>query len=306
MGRMTLSIVAVLGLLGCTQSGEDREPIGDRKVRVLATTGMVADLTRNVGGGRVEVDALMGPGVDPHLYKASAGDLARLRKADLVLYNGHHLEGKMGEVLEKVARSREVRAIAESVPADRLMAPEDGGGHPDPHIWFDVALWAETTTFVADALAKVDPDHAAGYRSRAGAYREKLLALDREVRQRIATIPESQRVLITSHDAFRYFGRAYGIEVTGLQGISTVLEAGVNDRRRIVDLVVGRGIKAIFVESSVAPKTIEAVRQDCAARGHEVRIGGTLYSDAMGDTPPDDTYEGMVRTNVERIVEALR
>jgi manganese/zinc/iron transport system substrate-binding protein len=305
MRRTALLTLLLLLAAACSDRTEnDDGPIGSRKVRVLATTGMVADLARRVGGDRVEVASIMDASVDPHTYKASARDLERLRGADLVLYNGLHLEGKMADVLAKLARRKPVEAIAEAVPAERLL--DAGEGAHDPHIWFDVALWAETTGPVADALAEIDPDHAEGYRTRAAAVRDEWLALDAWVRERIATIPRDRRVLVTSHDAFRYFGRAYDIEVTGLQGISTVLEAGVKDRQRIVDLVIRRGIKAIFVETTVPSRTIEAVRADCRAKGHEVRVGGTLFSDAMGTKPPEDEYIGMVRANVVRIVEALR
>jgi len=267
---------------------------------------MVADLARRVGGERVEVTALMGPGIDPHLYKASARDLDRLRAADLVLYNGKGLEGKMTDVFVRLARRKAVVAVTDAIAEARLLEPEQLEGHYDPHVWFDVSLWAETVEAVAAALAEVDPAHADEYRTRAAAYADELRALHDEVGQALATIPRARRVLITSHDAFRYFGRAYDLEVRGLQGISTVSAPGVKDVEQMAQLIVDRGIKAIFVETSVSPKATEAVREWVAQRGREVAIGGTLYSDAMGDTPPEDTYVGMVRANVGKIVEALR
>jgi manganese/zinc/iron transport system substrate-binding protein len=276
------------------------------KVRVVATTGMVADLARAVGGDRVDVDALMGPGVDPHLYTASAGDLDRLRGADLILYNGRQLEGKMTDIFISLARKRPVVAVTDRIPDGKLLEPPELAGHFDPHVWFDVSLWAETPQVVADALAELDPPHAEDYRARAARYREELLALHAEVKEALATIPKERRVLITSHDAFRYFGRAYDVEVRGLQGVSTALDAGVKDVQEMVDLICTRRIRAIFVETSVSPAAIEAVRKWVEERGHEVRIGGRLYSDAMGDRPPEDTYPGMVRKNVSMIVEALR
>jgi manganese/zinc/iron transport system substrate-binding protein len=287
---------------GCGEAADARPGT----VRVVATTGMVADLARVIGGDEVEVTALMGPGVDPHVYKASALDLDRLRSAQIILYNGLGLEGRMGDLFKKLARKQAVVAVTESVDPLRLLEPPELDGHYDPHLWFDVGLWAETTTVVAEALAAVAPAHAALFRSRAHAYRLELRALHEEVKRELATIPARRRVLLTSHDAFRYFGRAYDLEVAGLQGISTVDDPGVKDIQEMAELISKRGIKALFVESSVSPKAIQAVHEWVRRRGHEVRIGGTLFSDAMGDTPPTDTYVGMVRSNTRTIVEALR
>lgn len=276
------------------------------KVRVTATTGMVADLARRVGGDRVEVDALMGPGVDPHLFSASPSDLDRLRAADLVLYSGRGLEGKMGDIFTSLARKKPVFAVTERIPDEKLLSPPELQGHFDPHVWFDVSLWAETLPVVAQALSEVDPAHAAGYRARADAYREELLRLHDEVKAALATVPKERRVLITSHDAFRYFGRAYDLEVRGLQGVSTVQDAGVRDVQDLANLVAERRIKAIFVETSVSEAAIRAVQHAAKDKGQDVRIGGHLFSDAMGDKPPEDTYPGMVRANVKTIVDALR
>jgi manganese/zinc/iron transport system substrate-binding protein len=275
-------------------------------LRVVATTGMVADLARVIGGDEVAVTALMGPGVDPHVYKASALDLDRLRGARLILYNGLGLEGRMGDLFRKLARKQAVVAVTETLDPARLLVPPELDGHPDPHVWFDVGLWAETTTAVAEALAELDPAHAALFRGRAHAYRDELRALHEEVRRELETIPAQRRVLITSHDAFRYFGRAYDMEVRGLQGISTANDPGVKDIQEMAALIGRRGIKALFVESSVSPKAIRAVHEWVRRKGHEVRFGGTLFSDAMGDAPPSDTYIGMVRANTRTIVEALR
>ena len=276
------------------------------KVAVVATTGMVADLAIVIGGPMVEVKALMGPGVDPHLYMASAGDLDRLRAADLILYSGKGLEGKLGDIFGKMARKRPVYAVTEDIPHTRLLELPRLVGHFDPHVWFDVALWSEATRVVAKALSAVDPAHLEDYERRATDYRKRLLALHEEVGKQIATIPKGRRVLVTSHDAFRYMGRAYNLEVRGLQGVSTVSDPGVKDVQDMVDMIVRRKIKAIFVESSVSPKAIQAVQAHCRSRGHEVTIGGELFSDAMGDEPPEDTYVGMVRANVRTIVNALK
>jgi manganese/zinc/iron transport system substrate-binding protein len=244
--------------------------------------------------------------VDPHLFTASPGDLERLRAADLVLYSGRLLEGKMTDIFTSLARKKPVFAATESIPDERLLSPPELEGHFDPHVWFDVALWSETLAVVAQALGEVDPPHADEYRARAAAYRAELLLLHEEVKAAIATIPKERRVLITSHDAFRYFGRAYDIEVRGLQGVSTALDAGVRDVQDLASLIVERRIKAIFVETSVPENSIRAVQHAARDKGHEVAIGGKLYSDAMGDAPPADVYPGMVRANVKTIVEALR
>ena len=304
-GSLMLPLSLLATLVACADTPAPRQA-GDR-VRVVATTGMIGDAARHVGGDHAEVVALMGPGVDPHLYKASEGDVARLSAADLVLYNGLHLEGKMGDVLVKLARSRAVVAVSETVPVDQLREPPEFQGQYDPHVWFDVRLWSHTLDAIAAAYAEVDPANAATYRANAEAYRAELLELDSWVEQRIAELPPERRLLITAHDAFGYFGRRYGVEVVGLQGISTLAEAGLRDVHRVVDLVVDRQVKAIFVESSVPRRSIEAVQAAAAERGHQVAIGGQLFADAMGSAgTPEGTYVGMVRHNVNTLVEALR
>lgn len=278
---------------------------GSRPVEVVATTGMVADLVRNVGGDRVKVTQLFGAGVDPHLYKATARDSSLLSRADLVVYSGHHLEGKMTDLFEHLARKTPTFAVAGHLPADALM--RDGNGVVDPHIWFDVALWSRGADVVRDALSEYDPQHADGYAQRAEAYRAKLNALDAETNEKMNAIDPNQRVLVTSHDAFRYFGRRYGVEVKGIQGITTEAEASVRDIQDLVSFLASRRIRAVFVESSVNPRNIEALREGCRARGHEIAVGGELFSDAMGaEGTPEGTYEGMIRKNAETIARALR
>ncbi len=297
-------LLLLLAAAGC---GGGRTAAGDGALDVTATIGMIADVASHIGGERVRVIGLMGPGVDPHLYKASEGDLERLGGADLILYNGLNLEGKMSDRLVRMSRTRPTVAVTEAIPESLLRTPPEMLGHWDPHVWFDVALWMRATERARDALIEADPGGRAVFEQNAAAYLDTLRALDAWVRERIATIPREGRVLVTAHDAFGYFGRAYDIEVVGLQGISTVSEFGLSDVRRIVDLIVTRRIKAVFVESSVPRRSIEAVVEGCRARGHDVRIGGTLYSDAMGAAgTPDGTYVGMVRANVNAIVEALR
>lgn len=280
--------------------------LGNREIRVVATTGMVADVVQHVGGDRVDVDGLMGPGVDPHLYKATEGDVIRLADADVVFYNGLHLEAKLSEVFERMGSRGRTVAVTDGIPRDRLIASAAFGASYDPHVWFDVRLWMDSVREVRDAMASLDPAHAAAYKTNAKRYLADLAELDRYVRRRVQEVPRERRVIITAHDAFNYFGRAYGFEVRGLQGISTATEAGTGDIQDLAEFIVARRIPSIFVESSVSPRTIEAVREAVRARGFDVGIGGSLFSDAMGDPDtPEGRYTGMVRHNVDTIVEGL-
>lgn len=296
------------------QDGQVRVPWqhpGHYPIRVVCTTGMVADLVRHTGGEWVQVHVLMGPGVDPHLYKARPNDLALLQRADLVFYSGLHLEGKMADVLESLPRQgRLAFAVTAALTAKDLLTDT---GQFDPHVWLDVRLWQKCLWLVRDVLVQYDPQHADEYRRHAEDYGKRLSALDDWVREQVQQIPPKQRLLVTAHDAFRYFGRAYGIEVHGIQGISTESEASAAEIDALVELLVSRNIKAVFVESSVNPRNVQAVVEGCRRRGHVLRIGGELYSDALGeyraDVPEEDnpgTYIGMVRHNVRTIVEALR
>lgn len=299
-----LAALAIAGLAGCVAEGEARA--ADGRLDVVATTGMIGDAVGRVGGDRVRVVALMGPGVDPHLYKARAGDVRRIAAADVIFYNGLHLEAAMGEVFEGMAARTPTVAVTRGIPATRLLAPPDFAYAHDPHVWFDVALWMEVVREVARALAAHDPAGAEVYQANADAYLAELDALDRWVAARVAALPPERRVLVTAHDAFAYFGRAYGVEVRGLQGISTAAEAGTADVQGLAAFIVARRLPAIFVESSIPRRTVEAVQAAVRARGFEVRIGGSLYADAMGDAgTPEGTYVGMVRHNVNVLVNAL-
>lgn len=276
----------------------------DGKLSVTSTIGMITDVVGEIGGDRVAVTGLMGPGVDPHLYKASQGDIAKLEDARVIFYGGLHLEGKMTEIFEKMSKKKTVVAVTANIPEDRLR--EAGGGAHDPHVWFDVRLWMSAAETIRDTLAAEDPAHAEEYRARAETYLTKLRELDDYARERIASLPKDSRVMVTAHDAFGYFGDAYGIEVVGLQGISTAAEYGSKDVTELRDMLVERKIKAVFVESSVPKKSIEAVIEGAKKKGHEVAIGGELFSDAMGKAgTPEGTYVGMVRHNVDTIVNAL-
>jgi manganese/zinc/iron transport system substrate-binding protein len=267
---------------------------------------MITDIVQIVGGERVQVTGLMGPGVDPHLYKASEGDVIRMAAADVVFYNGLHLEAKVGEVFERMGGRVKTVAVTDTIDRAVLLAPPEFEGAYDPHVWFDVTLWMKAVERVRDALIEMDPEHAELYRANAANYLAELNALDGYVRSQARRVPEEQRVLITAHDAFNYFGRAYGFEVRGLQGISTAAEAGTADLRTLADFIDERRIPAIFVESSVPQRNIEAVQAAVRSRGSDVKIGGELFSDAMGSPgTPEGTYSGMVRHNIDTIVGAL-
>jgi manganese/zinc/iron transport system substrate-binding protein len=265
---------------------------------------MVADLVRAVGGSHVEVVQLMGPGIDPHLYKASPGDVDALTGADIIVYSGLHLEGKLADLFERMSVRKPTIGVAEAIPADRLL--HASGGAVDPHVWFDVKLWRETIAPLAEALARFDPPHAEDYRRGAKAYGDELAALDAWCRSRVETLPQQARILVTAHDAFHYFGQAYGLEVRAIQGISTESEAGVREINQLVDFLVSRKVKAVFIEASVSERNVRALVEGASVRGHDVRVGGELYSDAPGSAGTDAaSYLGMVRHNVDTIVGAL-
>ncbi len=276
-------------------------------INIVATTGMVGDLVRGIGGSRVSVVDLMGPGVDPHLYKATQGDLAALAGAEMIFYNGLHLEGKMGEVFESLARTKPCVAVTRDIDRTKLRTPPEFEGNFDPHIWFDVALWAESLGVVAEELSKLSPSYAKEFEARKSEIAARFRDLDSWVRGEISTIPRERRVLVTAHDAFGYFGRAYDVDVVGLQGVSTASEFGLRDITRVSDIVIARSVKAVFVESSVPERLVKALIEGLKARGHDVKIGGSLYSESFGAKGSDNgTYEGMVRHNVKTIVAGLK
>ncbi|MBC7450826.1 MAG: zinc ABC transporter substrate-binding protein [Cytophagales bacterium] len=300
-----ISIISILFLLFSCSDQKDTH--GSSKRLIVTTTGMIADAVKNLVGDSADVIALMGPGVDPHLYKATKGDLDRLNKADVIVYNGLHLEGKMSEILEKLASKKTVIAMSNGVPVSKLRLLDASAKVYDPHIWFDVALWNQATDYLANQLISRYPTLKTTVDIHHSAYSTKLLTLDTETKTAIACIPKTQRVLITAHDAFGYFGKAYDIEVNGLQGISTVSDFGLNDVTHLVTLISERNIKAVFIETSVSDQSIKAVMDGCRQNGKDVKLGGTLFSDAMGNAgTPEGTYIGMVRKNVETIVSALK
>jgi len=303
---LAMAAGSVILLDSCKQK-ENPVGIANRQLLIVTTTGMIKDAVKNVCGDRADVKALMGPGVDPHLYKATQGDLQLLTDADIVFYNGLHLEGKMGEVLEKLGRTRPVIAVSSGIPDTRLREIPGFQGTHDPHIWFDVDLWKGSVQTIAGFMQQYDSTNRTSYARNGARYLKQLDSLHASTKTSIQQIPEPQRVLITAHDAFGYFGDAYGIQVRGLQGISTVSEFGLRDVTDLVNFIIDRKIKAIFVETSVSQRSIEAVVQGCRQKKWDVKIGGSLYSDAMGpEGKPEGTYIGMVNANVQTIVKALK
>lgn len=302
-----LFLAVILSLAGCgSEADKKSEDLSSRKIKIVTTIGMITDIVEQVGGERVDVTGLMGPGVDPHLYKASAGDVDRMQSADVIIYNGLHLEGAMVELFEKMTRYKTTIAVTDGIPEDTLLAPPEFEGQHDPHVWFDVSLWIHAARHVAEQLAVLDTTHAATYQANADSLITKLEQLHQTVSDKVAEIPEDKRVIITAHDAFNYMGRAYGFEVRGLQGISTATEAGTRDVQDLAAFIVERKIPAIFVESSVPKRAIEALQAAVQDKGFQVEIGGELFSDAMGDSGTfEGTYIGMVTHNIETIARAL-
>jgi len=301
--QITLSRRAVLAGLSALAA---TPAFASGRLNIIATTGMIADLVRQVGGDLVDVRGLMGPGVDPHAYRQTRSDIVAMTRADAIMWNGLFLEAQMEDVLLDLARTRPVHAIAETVGSALLQAHEDYEGRYDPHIWMDPELWALCVPAVVDALAELRPDARATFEANAAAFTSEAEALGAYSREVLDQVPAAQRVLLSAHDAFGYFGSAYDFEVLGIQGISTESEAGLNRISTLVDFIVERQLPAVFVETSVSDRNVRALIEGAAAQGHEVRIGGALFSDAMG---PDGTYEGtwlgMIDHNVTTIGRAL-
>ena len=302
---ISLCLIAILVGSGCDPKKQP-DAATDDKLQVVTTIGMITDIVKNVGGTRVTVTGMMGPGVDPHLYNPTARDVQRFRSADLIFYNGLHLESKMGDILAKMSGDTATVAVTDDVDRSLLLTPPAYEGLYDPHLWFDVKLWMQAVIKVRDALSEFDTDNAILYQSNAEGYLAELTELDAYVKSQVARVPSQQRVLVTAHDAFNYFGKAYGFEVRGLQGISTATEAGIADVQELATFIAARRIPAIFVESSVSSRSLEAVEAAVKSKGFNVEIGGELFSDAMGsEGTPEGTYIGMVRHNVDTIVRAL-
>ncbi len=314
---LSLALLLFAATFGCDSSNETSVPTDvnratatvdpDSPIAVTATVGMVADLVRSVGGDRVNVTQICGSGVDPHLYKATRDDVATMMRADVIFYSGLMLEGKMTDTLVKMARNKPVVAVTEAIDPTALLEPDDFAGHYDPHVWMDVSAWSKCVTVIADELAAIDPPSASAYQERAAALQAQLAELHAYGKRVIATIPKDRRILVTSHDAFNYFGRAYDLEVIGVQGISTESEAGLQQINELVDLLVNKKVKSVFVESSVPRKSIDSLVEGARSRGHEVRVGDKeLFSDAMGASGTyEGTYIGMLDHNMTAVARGL-
>lgn len=303
MKNILLSLICILLLASCNNSVKNN----DGKLNIVTTTTMITDLVKNIGKDSVRVQGLMGSGVDPHLYKASEGDVSKLTGADVVFYSGLHLEGKLVDVFEKMGRNTNTIALAEVLDKNTLIGSEYFASSYDPHIWFNIDYWRQITKYLTEELSKLDPENATFFKKNETAYLKKLDALEKEIKEAIKTLPKEKRILVTAHDAFNYFGKEYGFEVVGLQGLSTATEAGVQDVQKLAQLIIEKEVKAIFIETSVPRRTIEALQQAVKSEGFDVKIGGTLYSDALGSAGTDEgTYLGMFKYNVNTIVKALK
>lgn len=305
--KVLVATLAFVTLAGCSDTANVTNADDDSKLKVVATTTMLTDLLKEIGGEAIQVEGLMGPGIDPHGYQASSSDVTKLFDADIVAYNGLQLEGKLGEVFENLEKqNKTIFVLEEALDEGDLLESQEVQGSVDPHIWFSVENWKLAANYITTELSEVDPENQAVYVLNNERYQEELTELDTEIKEQIQTLPEEQRYLVTAHDAFGYFGDAYGFEVVGLQGINTQTEAGTGDVSTLADFIAENEIKAIFVESSVPTKTIESLQEAVNKKGWAVEIGGELFSDALGDVSQDaETYVKMYRQNVTTIIEAL-
>ena len=306
ISRLYRSMIILVFVALALNSCKTNETETDGRMHIVTTTGMIGDLVQNIAGSEVLVESIMGPGTDPHYYTPKQSDRSKMKSCDVIFYNGLRLEGEMGEIFERYAETKPVFAISDGIDDEFIHYPDDGV-IPDPHIWFDVQLWIAAAGVVKDRLVDFDPVNAEVYKSNWAYYVIQLEELHSWVEMTLDEIPNGNRLLVTSHDAFGYFARAYDFEVKGLQGVSTAAEAGLKDITELVDEIVRLKIPAIFVETSVSDKGLRAVQESCRQKGHDVNIGGSLFSDAMGDAGTEEgTYLGMVRKNILTIVNALK
>ena len=304
---LTLGVMLTVGCSGNEADDKETEKKVDGVLTITTTTGMIADVVSNIGGDLVAVEALMGPGVDPHYYIATQGDIRKLEEADIVFYNGLYLEEGMEEILEQLAEQQPVIAVTRDIDRDVLLMDEEDLDEYDPHVWFNVQHWITVSETILEALIEHDEANADIFAANADVYLKELEAFHQEIIEEMAQIPVERRFLVTAHDAFGYFGEAYGIEVIGLQGLNTASEFGAKDVTELRDFLIEHNITSIFLESSVPPRGLESVIEGARELGHEVEIGGELFSDAMGEAGTEEgTYMGMIRHNVQLIVEALK
>lgn len=303
-----MTLIFIFPLLWACSTTENNEFSADGKLNIVATTTMIKDLVEVIGGNKVKVHGLMGPGLDPHSYKTSPSDVDRLIGAGVVVYNGMHLEGQMGEVFGELERiEKEVFILEDVILESETLDSEDEELPMDPHIWFSVPLWSKASDYITDSLSIYDPENKEYYQANNQNYQEELLELDTYIRERVKEVPESSRYLVTAHDAFSYFGNEYSFEVIGLQGLNTQTEAGTRDVSQLAQFIVENEIKAIFVESSVPTRTIQSLQEAVQRRGFEVDIGGELFSDSLGDENQDaHTYLKMYKHNIDTIIGALK
>lgn len=301
MKKTTLILILAFVFFNCKN---DKKANG--KLNVVTTTSMITDLVKNIGGNHINLQGLMGSGVDPHLYKASEGDVSKLSNADIIFYNGLHLEGKLVEVFEKMKTTKTV-AISDALDKNTLIGSEYFASNYDPHIWFNADYWIQATQFVVNKLSEAIPEQKETFDANGAEYINQLKALKLEIQSTIETLPKEKRILVTAHDAFNYFGKSFGFEVIGLQGLSTATEAGVQDVQKLSNFIIKKNVTAIFIESSVPKRTIEALQAAVNSKGHDVKIGGSLFSDALGNAGTlEGTYIGMFKYNVNTIVNALK
>lgn len=300
--KKIIPLLFAITLLSCNEQSEK-----SKKFSIVTTTTMITDLVKNIGGDYVVINGLMGAGVDPHLYKASEGDVSKLYEADIIFYGGLHLEGKLVDIFEKMEGNKNTVCLGDRLSKDELIPSEYFASNYDPHVWFNIQFFKQFAQIVTDELSKADAKNAENYSENNKKYQKKLDSLESEIKTIIASLPEEKRILVTAHDAFNYFGKAYGFNVVGLQGISTATEAGVKDVQNLSEFIIQNNIKAIFIESSVPRRTIEALQQAVLSKNHNVEIGGSLYSDALGNPgTAEGTYIGMFKYNVNTIVNALK
>ena len=300
--KKALILLIISVFVGCKNSSEE-----NGKIKVVTTTNILADLVSEIGGDQILLQTLMGAGVDPHLYKASEGDVTKLYNADIIFYSGLHLEGKLVDIFEKMQGKKNTVSVGDRLPKDQLISSANFASNYDPHVWFNIQFFKQFAQIVADELSKADAENAEIYAENNKKYQAKLDNLEAEIKSTIETLPREKRILVTAHDAFNYFGKAYDFEVVGLQGISTATEAGVRDVQKLSEFIIDNDVKAIFVESSVPRRTIEALQAAVLSKKHNVEIGGSLYSDALGNPGTEEgTYIGMFRYNVNTIVNALK
>jgi len=299
--KKLLILSLAISILSCK-----KEKQANGKLNIVTTTTMITDLVKNVGGEQINLQGLMSSGVDPHLYKASEGDVTKLSDADIIFYNGLHLEGKLVEVFEKMKNIKTI-AVADALDESTLIGSEYFASNYDPHIWFDLDYWKLATQFVVKTLSEAIPNQKTTFEANGKTYIEKLNTLQTKLKTTISILSKEQRILVTAHDAFNYFGKAFDFEVVGLQGLSTATEAGVQDVQKLAAFIIENNVKSVFVESSVPKRTIEALQAAVKSKNHEVTIGGTLYSDALGNADSKEgTYIGMFEHNVNTIVNALK